>query len=44
MHQTVHVELGERAYDVEIGPNLLTPVRSADCTVAAPTKGRRSDR
>ncbi|NVO54987.1 3-dehydroquinate synthase [Rhodobacteraceae bacterium B1Z28] len=24
MHQTVHVELGERSYDVEIGPNLLT--------------------
>ncbi|WP_170412540.1 3-dehydroquinate synthase [Ruegeria atlantica] len=23
MHQTVHVELGERSYDVEIGPNLL---------------------
>lgn len=23
MHQTVHVELGERAYDVEIGPDLL---------------------
>ena len=24
MHQTVHVELGERSYDVEIGPDLLT--------------------
>ncbi len=23
MHQTVHVELGERSYDVEIGPDLL---------------------
>ena len=23
MHQTVHVDLGERSYDVEIGPNLL---------------------
>ncbi|WP_170548485.1 3-dehydroquinate synthase [Ruegeria atlantica] len=23
MHQTVHVELGERSYDVEIGPELL---------------------
>ncbi|SMO45899.1 3-dehydroquinate synthase [Ruegeria faecimaris] len=24
MHQTVHVELGDRSYDVEIGPDLLT--------------------
>ncbi len=24
MHQTVHVELGERSYDVEIGPDLLS--------------------
>lgn len=24
MHQTVHVELGERSYNVEIGPDLLT--------------------
>ncbi|NOC82148.1 3-dehydroquinate synthase [Ruegeria sp. HKCCD6428] len=24
MHQTVHVDLGDRSYDVEIGPDLLT--------------------